>query len=142
MLDAVDDVGERLVARGFVGVADRAELVELVLEDVGLIEPDADPAGAPALRATAAGSVPPAKSHSTCIATVGQQPVSRWTWAASASLSSSVDRRGGLVELAEPGARVGVAPGRGFDAEGVEGAVDGFRRGHGRGRRRGREGLD
>ena len=125
-LDAVDDVGERLVAGGFEGAADRAEFVELVLEDVRIdrAHPDAQRAGLAGDGGGigAGGEVPQDVRRDGRAA--GSQPVDV---GGIGELVVDIDRRGGLVELAETGARVRVAPGRGFNAEGVEGAVDGFR---------------
>ena len=91
---------------------DRAPLVALVLEDVGVDRPDAHAVLAGQRhdgRVEAVGEIPQhVHGHGRGGAGVGGAPGRR-----RASLSCQVDGRGRLVELAEPRAGVGEAPGLG-----------------------------
>ena len=119
-LDGVEDVGERRAAGFRIGIAERAVLVDLVLEEVGVdgAEPDAALAGGFfdfGHIGDAVGEVPQdvqgdgraAAGEVVDLAGVGE-------------LLGRGGSRGGLEELAETGAGVGEAPGGQFDSESVE----------------------
>ena len=99
-LDGIEHVIERLLANGSGGIAQRAELVFLILKEIGIDGAGADAEAALELLAPRARrQTPLGRSHSTCSASVGVTPVRRLTSAASANFSSMVEAAAACTNL-------------------------------------------